>query len=267
MKPAAFEYHRPETLGEALELLAQAGDEAKPLAGGQSLIPLLAMRLAQPSVLIDLDRVTELRGIKTEGSLLRLGATTRQAAVERDPQIPPVIREAVTHIGHFQIRNRGTVGGSLAHADPAAEWPALAVAFDAQLTIASARRGERAVAATDFFLGPLTTALESDELLTEIVIQRPQERGGFAEVERRSGDFALVGAVASGARLVVFGAGSIPQRLVKTEAAVAGGAADLEAVATAAAEIEAIGDIHAGAAYRKNVGARLALEVARRAAA
>lgn len=267
MKPAPFTYHRPTSLAEALDLLAQAGDDAKPLAGGQSLIPLMAMRLARPSVLVDLDRVPELRGFETSDEGIKIGATVRQAELERAPSTPSLIRQAIRHIGHFQIRNRGTVGGSLAHGDPAAEWPALAVACDARLTIASSARGPRQVAAADFFLGPLMTVLEPDELLLHVEIADPAQPAAFAEVERRAGDFALVGAVAHGPRLVVFGAGSRPQRLPQAESAVKSGADDKELQAAAEAEIEAVGDIHAGAAYRRRIGARLVLEIARRAAA
>ena len=266
MKPAPFEYRRPTSLEEVLSLLAQYGDDAKPLAGGQSLIPLLAMRLAQPAFLVDLERVPELRGVARSGSALSIGATTRQVELERADGLPALIREAVHHIGHFQIRNRGTVGGSIAHADPAAEWPALAVAYDAQVVVSSAARGARQVPAGEFFLGPLTTAAAPDELIVETVIPNVEGRSGFAEVERRSGDFALIGAVAHGNRLVVFGGGSRPQRLEQTErVATDARATDAELAEAAEVEIKALDDIHASAAYRKRIGARLVVEVARRA--
>jgi CO/xanthine dehydrogenase FAD-binding subunit len=186
--------------------------------------------------------------------------------IERAEGIPGLIRDAVGHIGHFQIRNRGTVGGSIAHADPAAEWPALTVATDARFKVASAARGPREVAARDFFLGPLTTAIEPDELLLEIVVQNGDGSSAFAEVERRSGDFALVGAVASEGRLVVFGAGPRPQRLERLETLTADPKTTRETILRAAEdEIEAGGDIHASAAYRRRVGARLIVEVAERA--
>jgi CO/xanthine dehydrogenase FAD-binding subunit len=266
VKPPAFEYRRPTSLDEALGILAEYGDEAKPLAGGQSLIPLLAMRLARPALVVDLERVPELRGLKREGAALHIGATTRQVEIERAEGIPRLIRDAVGHIGHFQIRNRGTVGGSIAHADPAAEWPALTVATDARFKVASAAGSPREVAARDFFLGPLTTVIEPDELLVEIVIPNADGSSAFAEAERRSGDFALVGAVAYEGRLVVFGAGPCPQRLERLEALMADPTTTQETMLHAAEdEIEAGGDIHASAAYRKRVGARLIMEVAERA--
>jgi aerobic carbon-monoxide dehydrogenase medium subunit len=266
VKPPPFEYCRPHSLAEALGLLAEHGAEAKPLAGGQSLIPLLSMRLAQPALLVDLERVPELRSWARSGPSLRIGATTRQVELERADAVPGLIKEAVRHIGHFQIRNRSTVGGSIAHADPAAEWPALAVAFDAQLVVSSAVRGSRQIRAHDFFLGPLTTTLAPDELIVEIVIPNTEGRGGFAEAERRSGDFALVGAVAQRGRIVVFGAGSRPQRLEETERlAIETRTTEGELAAAAEAEIEAFDDIHASRAYRKRVGGRLVAEVTRRA--
>ena len=253
MKAAPFEYRRPESLEEALDLLAEHGDEAKPLAGGQSLIPLLAMRLAQPGLLVDLQRVPGLKGVR-EG---RIGAMTTQAELERKAALPGVVKAALPHIGHFQIRTRGTVGGSLCHADPAAEWPALALLLGAMLHVGS-RRGRRAIAAADFFLGPLTTALEPDELLLEVELPPTAGGFGFAEVERRGGDFALVGAAAQGGAVVVFGTGAAPQRLAGVESHLAaGGAPGPELRALAEREIQATGDIHASAAYRRRVGAAL----------
>ena len=266
MKAVAFGYRRPTSLAEALRDLAEAGDDAKALAGGQSLVPLLALRLAQPSVLVDLDRVTELRGARWEGGALRIGAMTTQQALAGLPGTPRLLQEAIAHVGHFQIRSRGTVGGSLAHADPAAEWPALAVACEAEVHVESAARGRRRVPAGEFFLGPLLTALAPDELVVEVVIPEPGIPGALAEVARRAGDFALCGAVAHGGRVVCFGAGSRPQRLRSLERLVAdGGPTTAELLAAAEAEIEAGGDLHASAAYRRRVGAHLVLEVLRRA--
>jgi carbon-monoxide dehydrogenase medium subunit len=269
MKAAPFEYRRPGSLAEALETLAAAGDEARPLAGGQSLVPLLAMRLARPSVLVDLQRVPELRGVRAEGPVLRIGAMTRQAELERRPGLPGVVAAALPHVGHLQIRSRGTVGGSLAHLDPAAEWPALAVLLDADLELASTR-GRRRVAARDFVLGPLTSALAPDELLVGVELTAAEGPFGFLEVERRPGDFALVGAASHGGRVVVFATGGTPQRLTGCEAFLGdGGAPGDELRALAEAEIEATGDTHASAAYRRSVGARLverAVEAARAAA-
>ena len=246
MKAAPFAYHRPETLEEALDLLAEHGDEGKALAGGQSLVPLMAMRLAQPSVVVDLGEIAELRVRAGR----RLGAMVTNATLERDPDgLPPVIAAALPHVGHFQIRNRGTVGGSLAHADPAAEWPALALLLGAELTVRSRDRGERTVAAADFILGPLTTVLEPDELLTAVQLPEwPADAGwGFAEVARRPGDFALAGAACTvlggRRRVVVFATGARPQLIEDP------------------GEIEATGDLHAGAAFRRGVAARLVEQV------
>lgn len=267
MKAAPFAYTRPDSLPEALAALAEAGDGGKALAGGQSLVPLLAMRLAQPTILVDLDRVEALRGVRWEGPALHLGAMTTQREIERDPSLPALVREAVRHVGHFQIRTRGTVGGSIAHADPAAEWPALAVACEARLSVESIARGHREVAAADFFIGPLMTALEPDELLVEVVIPDARAPGALAEVARRPGDFALVGAVVHGGRAVVFGTGSRPQRLSGVEALLAQGAPGEELRAAAEREIEAADDVHASARYRRRVGAGLVEDVATRSRA
>lgn len=264
MKPAPFEYHRPESLDEALELLAEHGDEAKPLAGGQSLVPLLAMRLAQPAHLVDLNRVSELAGWQHQSGGVRLGALVRHATLENPPtdlQLPEVVPTAVRHIGHVAIRNRGTVGGSIAHADPAAEWPALLLALDGTVTARSSR-GERSIPAADLFLGPLMTAIEPDELLTDVELRPRGGRGAFAEIERRHGDFALVGAVCDSGRVAVFGTASRAQRLTEVEVLVADGVRDpREIAATAERQIEAGGDVHASAAYRRKVGGRLVAEV------
>lgn len=253
MKSAAFEYRRPESLDEALDLLAEHGDEAKALAGGQSLIPLLAMRLAQPAMLVDLDRVPGLKEVAGG----RIGAMVTQARLERETDLPGVVRAALPHIGHFQVRTRGTVGGSLCHADPAAEWPALAVLLGAILHVRS-RHGERRLAAADFVVGPLMTALAPDELLVAVELPAVAGGFGFAEVERRGGDFALVGAAAQGGAVVVFATGAAPQRLGAVEAHLAaGGRPGAELRALAEREIEAGGDIHASAGYRRRVGAAL----------
>ncbi len=169
MKPAKFDYHAPGSLPEALTLAAQFGDEAKILAGGQSLMPLMNMRLARPGVVIDINRISELAYIRQDGDgALAIGALTRQRTMERSSALQetfPLLTTAVPYIGHSQIRNRGTIGGSMAHADPAAELPALGLALDAELTLASAN-GQRTVKAEDFFLGQLTTALAPGEILT-----------------------------------------------------------------------------------------------------
>lgn len=247
MKSAPFTYHRPASLDEALDLLAEHGDEAKVLAGGQSLIPLMAIRLARPAVLVDIAEVPELH--VRQG--LTVGAGVTNAELERSGGgLPPIIAAAIPHIGHFQIRNRGTVGGALAHLDPAGEWPALALLLDVTLTLRSKERGERRLTPTEFMRAPLTTAIEPDELLTTISFPPDQPSGapfGFAEIARRPGDFALAGAacVVRGGRprLVVFATGGLPQLVAEGQAIDA---------------LPATGDVHASAAYRRAVSGRLA---------
>jgi CO/xanthine dehydrogenase FAD-binding subunit len=201
MKPAPFEYHVPKSLDEALSLLSQHGFDAKVLAGGQSLVPTMNFRLAQPSVLIDINRIAELFYIQPQnGSGLCIGAMTRQREVERSPlvaKLAPLIAETMPHIAHPQIRNRGTIGGSLAHADPSSELPAVMVALDANFLLRK-KDGERMVSARDFFIDLFTTALEPDELLTEIQVPllSPQTGWAFKEIARRHGDYALVGVAA-----------------------------------------------------------------------
>ena len=215
---------------------------------------------------MDLQRLPELRGVEASGGALRVGAMVREADLERTPGLPGVVAAALPHVGHFQVRTRGTVGGSLAHMDPAAEWPALAVLLDAELEVASSRR-RRTVAAGDFALGPLTTALEPDELLLAVTLRDAGGPFGLAEVERRPGDFALVGAASHGGRVVVFATGGRPQRLVACEALLRQGGAGAELRAAAEAEIEATGDAHVSAAYRRRVGARLVERAVRAASA
>ena len=238
--------------------MAEHRDEAKPLAGGQSLVPLLAMRLARPSHIVDLQRVGELRQISVTEEQLRIGAMTRQRDIEHDFRMPGLVRAAVPHIGHFQVRNRGTVGGSLSHMDPAAEWPAVALALDAVMVAASVR-GRREIAADDFMIGPQMTALGPDELLVEVVVPVHLDGFGFAEVTRRGmGDFALVGAACQGSAVAVFGAGARPQRLPAVEEFLrTGGGTRAEVSSLAASEIEATTDIHASSDYRRHVAASL----------
>lgn len=200
MKPAPFEYHRPGSLDEALALLAEHGDAAKPLAGGQSLVPAMNFRVAQPAVLVDLNRVPGLDGVEAASGGLRLGAMVRhrmleQSAVVRD--LSPLVADAMPHVAHVPIRVRGTLGGSLAHADPAAELPALMIALDATIEITSPS-GQRSVPATRFFTGLYSTALDAGELVTAVTIPPRAHREGWAfeEVARRHGDYALAGAAA-----------------------------------------------------------------------
>jgi CO/xanthine dehydrogenase FAD-binding subunit len=271
MKPPPFEYIAAESVEEALSALVEHGDEAKLLAGGQSLVPLLAFRLARPSVLVDLNGVAGLDRAELSGDTLLLGPMTRQRAVERLPDLRQrcaMIAEAVELIGHVAIRNCGTVGGSLAHADPAAEWPALAVALDAELDLTSPR-GARTIPAHEFFLSYFTTALEPDEVLTGIRVPIPNGRTGsaFLELSRRHGDFALAGVgalvslgedrTATDVRLGLIGVGSRPIRPEAAEAALRGRVPDAEALAeaasTVAGEIEPTTDIHASEEYRRHI--------------
>ncbi len=198
MKPAPFRYVAARTLEQALQLKAEYGDEAHFLAGGQSLVPTMNFRLTQPAVLIDINPLAELAGVRTSApDSVRVGALTRYGKLERDPGTArdlPLIHEALPHIAHPQIRNRGTIGGNLAHADPASEMPAIVLALAGKLR-AQSLRGDRWIAASDFFVGALTTSLETDEMLMEVELPVAQPRSGacFLEVSRRRGDFAIIG--------------------------------------------------------------------------
>lgn len=269
MKPAAFEHHAVGSVDEAVDLLAEFGDDAKVLAGGQSLVPVLALRLARFDHLIDINPLSggELAGVRRVDGVVSVGAATRHRAVEGSDELArsvPLLARATAHVGHFQIRNRGTLGGAIAHADPAAEQPAVALALDAVL-VARSRRGVRRIPAAEFFVGTWTTALESDEMLTgvEFPVRRP--RSGFAveEVARRRGDFAMAGVACglsldpSGAvdwcGLAAFGISSTPLRLAGAEIALRSGAGT-DAVAAAAVEaLEPTADMHASAEYRRRV--------------
>jgi CO/xanthine dehydrogenase FAD-binding subunit len=271
MKPPSFEYVAPRSLDEALASLAEHGEAAKVLAGGQSLVPLLNMRLAGPEMLIDINNVHELTAFAAWDGGISIGALVRQSALEhadlaRDRV--PLLAEATALVGHPAIRHRGTVGGSLAHADPAAELPAAMLALDAQLVVRSAR-GQRTLAAQEFFVGNLTTALASDELLTEIRVPGPPAGTGsaFVEMSRRAGDFAICGAAAlvslnaSGrverARIALCGVGSGPVRARQVEQALLGevpsGPALEQAARRALEDIDPASDIHGSVAYRRKI--------------
>ena len=285
MKPPPFAYECPRHVAEAVELLAAHGGDARPLAGGQSLVPLLNFRLARPEVLVDLNRIETLSRIRVSDGALCIGAMARQAAVEADPDVAsgwPLLTEAIGHIAHPQIRNRGTVGGSLAHNDPAAELPAVMLALDAEMT-AQGPQGQRIIAAGDFFAGTMETALAPDELLTEIRVPALLEGTGwgFQEAARRQGDFALVavaillrpsddGAGGLNARVVVTGTGDGPVRMRSAEAVLAERGTDGEAgeaVGNAAAEAcDAADDPHAPAWYRQRLVAALTRRACRDAA-
>jgi carbon-monoxide dehydrogenase medium subunit len=258
VKPAAFAYHTAETIEKAVAALAALGGDARVLAGGQSLVPMLNLRLARPSALVDIGGVAALSGISANGAL-RLGATTRQADALRSAQVAeraPLLTDALRHVGHPATRSRGTVGGSIAHADPAAELPAVLLALDGQ-AIAVSAEGERAIPAASLFLGPFETALAEGELLTALRLCDPpaSARHGFAEIARRRGDFALAGAavvVAPGyARVALFAVAPCAFRAPEAEHALEQGAGAEEAAALAAAASDPSGDPHATAAYRR----------------
>jgi carbon-monoxide dehydrogenase medium subunit len=283
MKPPRFRYLAPSTLEEALALRAEHADDCAVLAGGQSLMPLLNLRMALPGTLIDLGGVVELSGIREFDGGVAIGAMTRQRTAERSALVRerlPLVATALPNVGHPAIRNRGTIGGSLAHADPAAELPAVALALDAQL-IARSSGGERTIAAGDFFAGFLTTTLEPDELLVEVRVPGLPEghRASFLELARRHGDFALVGVAAvvaldpsgaiADARLAFIGVGGTAVRAHAAEALLRGsmpdGALFSEAAERAKGELEPGSDTHATAAYRRRVAGVLAERALREA--
>jgi carbon-monoxide dehydrogenase medium subunit len=285
VKPAPFTYHRPTTVAEAAGLLSEHADSAKPLAGGQSLVPLLALRLASFEHLVDLNGVAELTGVERTNGHVRVGAMTRQRVAEHDATVAadvPLLAAALPWIGHVQIRNRGTIGGSIAHADPASELPTVARALDAELELASAS-GTRVVAAADFFEGTFMTTIADDELLVAVRFPVWGAGSGFAvkEFARRHGDFAVAGAMAgvevdaggtiTKAAVAFFGMGSTPIRATSAEAALVGSAvADLDprAVAeTAVADTEPGDDIHASAVHRRRIATRMAADAVSAAAA
>ncbi len=285
MKPAPFDYVAPATLAEALALKAEYGDEAKFLAGGQSLVPAMNFRLVQAALLIDLNGLAELDFVRAEdGGELRLGAMTRQRRLERDPQVAgraPLLHEALPWVAHPQIRNRGTLGGSLAHADPAAELPVVALALEARLRAQSAQ-GERWIAAGEFFQGLFTTALLPDELLAEVALPPLPARSGSAVVEfaRRRGDYALMGVAAvialdgagrvGTARLVYLNAGEGPVLAPQAAALLAGRQPTPQVMADAArlaaeSEIAPSGNVHASPAYQRHLAAVLTRRALQRA--
>ena len=273
MKPPPFDYSSPDTLEEALALLAEVGDEGRPLAGGQSLIPLLSLRLARPSHLIDLARIAELSTIDSVDGELAVGAMVREGKAEADERVQrmaPLLACALPLIGHPAIRSRGTIGGSLSHADPAAELPAVALVVEAELVAQSRERGTRTVPAADFFNGFFTTALEPDEILTEVRIKAPAPATGWAidEVARRHGDFAMVAAAAmvrldqstgrvAESRLALTGVSDTPVRAREAEQMLAGADPSeetwTEAAQKAATALSPPADLHGTSAYRRHI--------------
>jgi carbon-monoxide dehydrogenase medium subunit len=268
MKLPSFEYACPTTISEAVALLASHDGEAKPLAGGQSLVPMLAFRVASPSLLVDLRKLAELREIKIADGGVTLGAMVRWRDILDDARLRkahPLLVAAVEHVAHYQIRNRGTVGGSIAHADPAAEMPGIVVTCEAKIAVIG-KAGARVIDAANFFQGPLMTALKPDEIITEIRLPAwpAKRRFGFQEFARRRGDFALAAAMlfydedggkAGNAHVGAIGVADRPLRLPAVEQVLNGNKIDettiTKAEAAASASVEPADDIHAGGAYRK----------------
>ncbi len=286
MKPPAFTYHRPASLGEALTVLAGTGPDGKVLAGGQSLVPVLNMRLAAPAHLVDVNRLTDLAYVRHDGDAVRVGALARHADVERDPAaaVVPLLRQATRHVAHPAIRNRGTTVGSLVHADPAGEMPAVLALLDGHVELARAGdggAGRRTVPAAEFFVGPLESAVRPGELAVEAVFPVPAGRTGSAwvEVARRQGDYAMCGVGVlvtldddlrvARARVGCISVGPVPVVVDVTDAVVgrAFDAADWTAAgALAAGAVDPDGDIHATAAYRRHLVGVLTARAARTAA-
>ncbi len=276
MKPAAFTYHAPASVDEALDVLAELGDDAKVLAGGQSLVPMLSMRLAVFAHLVDIGRVAGLSTLDVGGRHVTVGATTVDSRIERDAELSgavPLLTRVTPYIGHLAIRNRGTLGGSIAHADPAGEYPAVAVALDAEIRLRSAR-AERRVGASDFFTGLWSTVMDPDEILVDVTFPRWDGRCGFAvrEHARRHGDFAIAGAVAGvslgegdrveRAAVGMFGVSSTPVRVRQLDAEVIGRPArecDPEQIGALAASgiHDVVSDMSGSASYRRRVGAAM----------
>ncbi|WP_214364568.1 FAD binding domain-containing protein [Pseudonocardia sp. H11422] len=285
MKPASVEYHKATSIADAVDVLSSTEDEeAKVLAGGQSLVPMLSMRLARPSVLVDINGLTDLDYIRRDGDWLSIGALTRSRAVEKSAAVrdaAPLLSEAMGFVGHATIRNRGTIGGSVAHADPAAEAPAVLCALDAELVI-TGPAGARTVGANDFFHGFLTTAVGPDEMLTEIRVPVLPAGTGCAveELARRHGDFAMVAVFAAvtvgddgrctDARLALAGTNPTPVRAREAEAVLVGSGLTAETIAQAAQAAAGVtnsaNDIHAPAEYRRDMASVLTRRALRRAA-
>lgn len=277
MKPAPFEYVRVDSVDEAVAILTEAGDEAKVLAGGQSLIPMMRLRLSRPSLLVDISRIAEFRGAQRIGDKVRIGALTRHADLERGDlgasarAALPIVSEVARHIGHIPIRTRGTVGGSLVHADPSSEWCLLALALDATV-IAAGPAGSRRIHVADFFQGFMTTTLQSNEVLTGVEFDAPAAAIGFQEFSRSHGDFAMAAAAVavdvdpdSGlcrhARITVAGVSDTVKRIPQAEEILLGNRLDKSAVARAAdmvrTSIRPPSDVHGSTDFRRSLTAEL----------
>ena len=266
-----FDYNAPSTLDEVLALLTEHGDEGKVLAGGQSLIPLLSMRLAQPTQVVDINDVAGLDTIGAEGDTITFGATVRERQAERSAVVAerlPLLAEALPHIGHVAIRTRGTVGGTVAHADASAEIPCVVAALDGEVLVRSSR-GDRVIAAADFFQGHFTTAMDDDECLIEVRVPAQDPAAGYAfrEIARRHGDFALVGVATTirlgadgritDSRIALMGMADVPYRARAAEAALVGAEPTLDtftaAAETAIADLSPASDVHGSAAFRSQL--------------
>jgi CO/xanthine dehydrogenase FAD-binding subunit len=271
MKPAAFKYIAATSLAQALALKAEYGDDARFLAGGQSLMPAMNFRLARPAVVIDINGIEDLSGIRPSNATTRVGAVTRYRALQHDEAFArafPLIGEALPHIAHPQIRNRGTIGGNLSHADPASELPAIALALQARFHVQAAKQ-DRWIEASDFFVGALTTDLQADEMLVEIELPQPKPRSGccFMEIARRRGDFAIVGVAAvitmgerdecSHVRLTFCGVGETPVDASSAAEILVGHQLTEQAVCDVAASVQSMidpgGSVHATADYQRHV--------------
>ncbi|MBV8953011.1 MAG: xanthine dehydrogenase family protein subunit M [Solirubrobacterales bacterium] len=269
MKPAPFEYHRVHSRDEAIARLSELGEDAKLLAGGQSLVPMMNFRIVRPSALIDITRVPGLDHVARDDGALSIGALVRHATLEHlGPEASSgyeILPRAARFVGHFPIRARGTFGGSLAHADPAGEWCMLALALDAQI-VCEGPAGAREVEAADFFQGFMTTALAPEEIVTEVRFPRPWPQAAIQEFARRHGDFAIVAVIAAlelvdgrcrEARIVIGGVDEVPVRVPEAEEALRGAepepSAFEEAAAAAAREIDPVGDLHGSVRYRREL--------------
>jgi CO/xanthine dehydrogenase FAD-binding subunit len=283
MKPAPFEYHRPQNLAEALDLLERNGEDGKILAGGQSLVPMMALRLARPKVLIDINDLSELDYVRDHDGGLAIGSLTRQRSLERSSAIAercPLLCECMPLVGHSQTRNRGTLGGSLVHNDPAAELPAIALALDARMVVASSS-GERIVSASEFFLAAYSTAVKDNEMLMEIRIPPWPLGAGWAALEMspHHGSFAIAGVAvrleidsggaATDARIALFGVDSVPRRAQLAEKQLRGSLINDSSLGEAAGqvsqEIEPYDDVQASASYRRHVAGVLVKRALRQA--
>ena len=275
MKPPQFDYYAPQGLDEALALLEKFAGDAGILAGGQSLVPLMNMRLASPQVIIDINKITALDYIEEHDGYLCLGALTRHRSIERSPLVAtccPLLTQAVSFIGHTQVRSRGTIGGSVAHADPAAEYPAVLAALDG-IIVAQSVRGRRLIDWQRFFLGPYTVDLQPDEMVVEIRLRKPAQptAAAFLELSRRHGDFAIVEAAVqlqidttgqcAAVQIALGGVGGTPVRAPAAEEYLRGRVADrsqcAQAAALASADLQTEDDLHGSADYRKRMASLL----------